>query len=95
MRRAPEVLVLTLPPSCGDSENIFEKKYRLAVFPVGFALFAEGAETLLRIFQAIEFVEEDVHGIAEPVAKREAHAAENGFLGHGEHRARVAGDARA
>ena len=40
----------------------------LAVFPVGFALFAEGAEAFLRIFKAIEFVEEDVHGIAEAVA---------------------------
>jgi hypothetical protein len=40
----------------------------LAVFPVGFALFAEGAEAFLRIFKAVEFVEEDVHGIAEAVA---------------------------
>src|SRR5258708_23672003 len=60
---------------------------RLAVFPVGFALFAEGAEALLGIFQAIEFVEEDVHGIAEPAAERGAHATEDGFLGHGGHRA--------
>jgi hypothetical protein len=67
----------------------------LAVFPVGFSLFAEGAQAFLGIFEAVEFVEEDVHGIAEAVAERETHAAEDGFLGHGEHRAGVACDARA
>lgn len=70
-------------------------KCELAIFPVGFALFTECAEAFLRIFQAVEFVEEDVHGIAEPVAERKTHAAENGFLGHREDGAGVAGDARA
>jgi len=39
-----------------------------AVFPVGFAFFAEGAEAFLGIFEAVEFVEEDVHGIAQAIA---------------------------
>ena len=64
----------------------------LTVLPVGFALFDEGAETFLGVFEAVEFVEEDVHGIAETVTEREAHAAENCFFGHGEDGAGVAGD---
>ena len=67
----------------------------LTVLPVGLAFFAERAEAFLGIFQAVEFIEENVHGVAETVAEREAHAAENGFLGHGEYRAGVAGNSRA
>jgi hypothetical protein len=66
-----------------------------AVFPIGFALFAESAEALLGIFQTIEFVEKNVHGITEPIAKRKAHAAEDRFFGHGKDRTGVAGDAGA
>src|SRR5215469_2023815 len=41
----------------------------LAVFPIGFALFDERAQTFLGIFEAVEFVEENVHGVLETVAK--------------------------
>src|SRR5690348_6433275 len=64
-----------------------------AVLPIGLALFDEGAQTFLRIFEAIEFVEENVHRMFKAVAQREAHAAENGFLRHGEHGTGVAVDA--
>src|SRR6266700_304685 len=64
-----------------------------AVFPIGFALFDERAQTFLRIFEAVEFVEENVHGVLETVAQRESHAAKDGFLGHGEHGAGVTVDA--
>lgn len=66
---------------------------RSAVFPIGFALFDESAQTFLRIFEAVKLVEENVHGVLETIAQREAHAAENGFLGHGKHRAGVSVDA--
>src|ERR1700721_3879387 len=68
---------------------------RLAIFPVGFAFLDEGAEAFLGVFKAVEFVEEDVHGIAEAVAEREAHATENRFFGHVEDRTGMACDAGA
>src|SRR5579871_1784268 len=64
-----------------------------AVLPVGFAFFYQGAEAFLGVFEAIEFVEEDVEGIFQAFAEGHAHAADNGFFGHGEDRRRMAGDA--
>jgi len=53
-----------------------------AIFPVGFALFYQGAEAFLGIFEAVELVQEDVHGLFQAIAQGEAHAAEDGFFGH-------------
>src|SRR5207248_602044 len=64
-----------------------------AIFPIGFALFHQRAQTFLGIFEAVKFVEENVHGMLETVAKRKAHAAKDGFLCHGKHGARVSADA--
>src|SRR5215472_1622052 len=64
-----------------------------AVLPIGFALFDQRAQTFLRILEAVEFVEEDIHGVLEAVAQRHSHAAEDGFFRHGEHRPGVAVDA--
>src|SRR5215467_7175107 len=69
------------------------KQRTSAVFPIRFALFNERAQTFLRIFEAIEFVEENVHGVLEAVTKRQAHAAENRLFRHGEDRSGVAVDA--
>ncbi len=41
----------------------------LAVLPVGLGLFDQGAEAFLRIFEAVEFVQENVHGMFEPLAQ--------------------------
>src|SRR5271154_4974934 len=57
-----------------------------AILPVRLALFHQGAHTFLGIFQAIEFVEKNVHGIFQAVAQRQTHAAKNGFFCHSEHR---------
>src|SRR6266478_1379799 len=65
-----------------------------AILPVGFAFFDESAKAFLRIFEAVEFVEKDVHRFLQSFAKGEAHTPENGFLGHGENRAGVRGDPR-
>src|SRR5579859_234565 len=70
-----------------------KEKKRLAVFPIGFALFDEGAQAFLRIFEAVEFVEENVHGVLETIAQRKSHTTENGSLCHGEHGAGVSVDA--
>ena len=48
----------------------------LAIFPVGFAFFYQGAEAFLGIFEAVELVQEDVHGLFQAIAQGEAHAAE-------------------
>ena len=53
-----------------------------AIFPVGFAFFYQGAEAFLGIFEAVELVQEDVHGLFQAFAEGEAHAAEDGFFGH-------------
>ena len=39
-----------------------------AVLPIGLALFDQGAEAFLGIFQAIKLVQENVHGIFQAVA---------------------------
>ena len=57
--------------------------WRSAVFPVWFALFDQRAKAFLGIFKTVKFVEEDVHGIFQALAQRHAHAADDGFLGHG------------
>src|ERR1700730_9246827 len=64
------------------------------VFPVWLALFDQGAQTFLRVFEMVELVEKNIHGFLETVAKRETHSSENGFLGHGEHGSGKRGDAR-
>jgi hypothetical protein len=38
------------------------------IFPIGLALFDQGAQAFLGILKAIEFIEENVHGILEAVA---------------------------
>src|SRR6266436_440464 len=61
-----------------------------AVFPIGLALFHQGAQTFLRILETVELIQEDVHRLLEAIAQRQSHAAENRFLRHREHRAGVA-----
>jgi hypothetical protein len=56
----------------------------LAIFPVGLALFDERAKTFLGIFQAIKFVQKNIHGIFQAIAKRKANSPKDGFFGHGE-----------
>jgi hypothetical protein len=68
--------------------------HRLAIFPVGLALFDQGTEAFLGIFEAIKLVEKNVHGLLEAVFDGEAHAAEDGFFGHAEDRGGMRGDAR-
>jgi hypothetical protein len=73
---------------CRGSESVNARhehiaRNRSAILPVWFALFNQCAEPFLRILEAIEFVEENIHGIFHTIAQRKAHAAENGFLGHG------------
>src|SRR5690242_14858393 len=68
-------------------------QYELPVFPIGFTLFHERAQTFLRILEAVKFVEKNVHGVLEAVAQRESHTAQDGLLGHGEHGAGMAVDA--
>src|SRR5437867_1251892 len=75
--------------TCG-TENTSEKTACSAVFPVGLALFHQGAQTFLRILKAVELIQENVHRMLEAVAQGQAHAAENGFFRHREHRAGVA-----
>src|SRR5712664_3666876 len=60
------------------------------ILPVGLALFDECAQPFLGIFKAVKFIQENVHGMLEALAQRQAHAAENGFLRHGQHRTGVA-----
>src|SRR5690348_7264528 len=69
------------------------QKRALAVLPIGFALFDQGAETFLGILEAIELVQENVHGVFKTVAQRQTDAAENGFFRHGEYSSGMAGDA--
>jgi hypothetical protein len=66
---------------------------RSAVFPVGLALFDQGAQAFLGIFQAVQFIQENIHGVFQAVAQRESHTAENGAFGHGENGTGMAGDA--
>ena len=42
---------------------------RSAVLPVGLALFHQSAQTLLRILEAVEFIQEDIHGVFEAFAQ--------------------------
>ena len=65
-----------------------------AILPVRLAFFDQRAQSLLRIFQAIKLVEKDIHGVLESIAERETHSTQDGFFGHGQHRAGVAGHAR-
>src|SRR6266403_2449172 len=78
----------TASPSQSPDDDSFTSITRtsqpLAIFPVGLALFHEGTETLLRILEAIEFVEENVHGMFKAFAQGQAHAAKDGFFRHGE-----------
>src|SRR5439155_1518612 len=76
-----------LQPATPESERAS------AILPIGFALFDQRSQTFLRIFEAVEFVEEDIHGVLEAVAQRHSHAAEDGLFRHGEHRPGVAVDA--
>src|ERR1700730_14599079 len=64
------------------------------VFPVWLALFDQSAQAFLRVFEMVELVEKNTHGLLETVAKRETHSAENGSLGHGQHGSGMRGDAR-
>src|SRR6267154_115355 len=75
------------------AESPPHSKAGLAIFPVGFALFYQSAEAFLRVFKFVKLVEKNIHGFFEAFSKREAHAAEDRFFGHGEDRARVRGDA--
>src|SRR5947209_4266337 len=61
-----------------------------AVLPVGLAFFHQGTQTFLRIFEAVKFIQENVHRMLEAFAQRQAHAAENGFLRHRQYRTRMA-----
>src|ERR1700730_8703790 len=65
-----------------------------AIFPVGLALFDQGAETLLRIFKFVELVEKNIHGVLQAFPEGEAHASENGFFGHGQNGTGMRGDVR-
>jgi len=48
------------PFEAEDKQDCRSPKW-LAIFPVGLALFYQGAETLLRIFQFVELVEKNTH----------------------------------
>src|SRR6266481_5485497 len=48
-----------------------------AIFPVGLALFHEGAQTFLRILEAVEFIQENVHRVLKAITQGQAHATEN------------------
>src|SRR6267154_6145580 len=75
------------------AESPPHSKAGLAIFPVGLALFYQSAEAFLRVFKFVELVEKNIHRFFEAFSKREAHAAEDRFFGHGKDRARVRGDA--
>ena len=47
----------------------------LAVFPVGLAFFDERPQTFLRIFQPVQFVQENIHRVFQPIAQRQSHSA--------------------
>src|SRR6202521_5433040 len=89
---------MTRPQECqctteyGTTENGATKRPRgcSAILPVGLALFHQRAQPLLRILEAVEFIQENVHRMLEALAQGQAHAAENRFLRHGQHRPRVA-----
>src|ERR1700739_2214795 len=66
---------------------------RSAIFPVRFTLFDQRTKAFLRIFEAVEFVEKDIHGMLESVEQRKTHAPEDGFLSHGEDGTGVSSDA--
>jgi hypothetical protein len=76
---------LPLPAICMESVSR-ERRARqleLTVFPVGFALFDQRVQAFLRIFEAVEFVQENAHGVLEAVTEGHAHTAEDGLLCHG------------
>src|SRR5580704_672197 len=75
------------------SMSVPKCREKSAILPVRLALFHQSAHTFLRIFQAIELVQENVHGILQAIAQRQTHTAENGFFRHGEDGTRVATDA--
>src|SRR4029077_17257057 len=58
------------------------------------ALFDEGAQAFLRVFELIEFIEKDVHGFFQALAEGEPVTSEDGFLGHGQNGAGVRSYAR-
>jgi len=70
------------------SVNVRHKRlYRAssAVLPVWFALFDQRTEPFLRILEAVQLVEENIHGVLHAIAQRKPHPAENSLLGHGQH----------
>ena len=47
-----------------------ESRKCLAILPVGLALFHQCAQAFLRILEAVELVQENVHGMFESIAQR-------------------------
>ena len=68
-------------------------RWFLAIFPGGFTLFHQSAQAFLGILQAVQFVQEDIHGLFQALAQSHAHSSEDGGLGHGQDRAGVCRDA--
>src|SRR5205085_996184 len=64
-----------------------------AILPIGFAFFDERTQAFLRIFEAVQLIEENIHGMLQTVAQGHSNAAEDGFFRHGKHRPGVAVDA--
>src|SRR5216684_6668996 len=64
------------------------------VLPLWLAFLRQRTQAFLRVFQAVEFVQKNVHGILQAVAQRKAHPSENSFLRHGEHRPGMRADPR-
>src|SRR5256884_4629576 len=69
--RVRECQCRCLQPATPESERAS------AILPIGFALFDQRSQTFLRIFEAVEFVEEDIHGVLEAGAPRHSHARED------------------